>query len=108
MNRSLSLFFIVLLFYSNRVSGQDARSIDVLLLDARYEEVLASADAALVKTSQATVISLMKNKKAEALIRLGQFGSAAALLREAEAKAMEARSLLHQGITLTNYGLLYL
>jgi CHAT domain-containing protein len=108
MNRSLSLFFIALLLYSYGVSGQDARSIDVLLLDAQYEDALASADAALVKTSDAATISLLENKKAEALIRLGQFEKVATLLRDAEAKAIEARSLLHQGITQTNYGLLHL
>lgn len=106
--KQLRLLLIILFLPFQQVLAQDTRSIDLLMLDARYEEALTAADAALSKTTDAAGMSILKNKKAEALIRLGQFEKAAALLHEAETNANQARSPFHQGITQTNYGLLYL
>ncbi|HYG17315.1 MAG TPA: tetratricopeptide repeat protein, partial [Ohtaekwangia sp.] len=105
MKQHLLLF----LFLIARLAGaQDVQSLDVLLLDARYDEVLKLSDTMLEKTSDPGMMASLKNKKAEALIRLGQLDQAATILQEAEEKAAESGSLFQSALTQSNYGLLHL
>jgi CHAT domain-containing protein/uncharacterized protein HemY len=99
------LALAILSFYPG--TAQDMDKIDLLLLDAHYAQALDLIDAGIRKTTDAGKSILLINRKAEALIRLGKFEDAEKLLGDA-ATSSSAGSPFYNGITQTNYGLLYL
>jgi CHAT domain-containing protein/tetratricopeptide (TPR) repeat protein len=112
MRKIYPLLFLFLLFYN--LSAQDKKQnetilsqIDNALFDSNYEEAIKLVDQ--TKTSDPSFEVQLKNKKAEALIRLGKFDDADKLLSETETKAAQIKSTgTLSAITQTNIGFLYL
>ena len=111
--RKIYPFIILLLSFCN-LHAQDKKQnekiigqIDIVLFDSNYEEAIKLFDE--IKTSAVTFDVLLKNKKAEALIRLGEFDEADKLLTETQAKVAQIKSAgTLKAITQTNIGFLYL
>jgi tetratricopeptide (TPR) repeat protein len=86
--------------------GQNAmKNIDSLLFDSQFDGALAEVDRTLSKTSNAHERIVLENKKAEILIRKGQFDEAERQLKSIELKPVPPDL---QTVTLANRGFLYL
>src|SRR5262245_12585829 len=59
-----------------KISDRDIKTIDSLFFDAQYEKAIATIDDKLKKISAADARLILENKKAEALIRSGNFKDA--------------------------------
>src|SRR4051812_15443639 len=81
------------------------RSIDSLLLNASNEQAITLIDKNLA-TANVPQIILLKNKKAEALIRSGKFEDAETILKTLLAN--NANSVFVSGLLKTTAGFLYL
>ena len=101
------IFLLVLLCHSTAdfLHAQGTRAIDSLLLDAQYEKAIELINYQIKKASEADSRIMLENKKAEALIRSGDFRDAESLL-----KALSSRQLTatQRALIETNYGSLYL
>lgn len=99
--------FLLLSGTSIAQNRNNVKSLDSLLFDSRYEEVIKLVDE--TKSSDATTGILISNKKAEALIHLGKFDEAEKLLKELQTKigAIKNHGIVTQ-VTQTNLGFLYL
>jgi len=81
--------------------------LDALLFDSQYDEVIKLVDQ--TKSIDVSQDIIVKNKKAEALIRLGKFDEAEVLLTETLSKINQQKdSNTLKAITQTNLGFLYL
>jgi len=92
---------------AQKTSQPRVDELDALLYDAQYEEVINRVDQA--KSTDASLAVILKNKKAEALIRIGKFDEAEALLKQTMADIgtqKDANTL--RAITQTNLGFLNL
>jgi CHAT domain-containing protein len=107
MKRYLFLLIPTLLAFCSCYS-QDTESLDKLLIDARYQDAVFASDEALKKNPPVATAITLKNKKAEAQIKLGKFDAALATLNETKTQADQSNLPLLQGATATNFGLLYL
>jgi CHAT domain-containing protein len=100
------LLFTLLLAVAGELAAQTLpASIDQYIQDANYSGAIALADASLAKATDAATRVLLHAKKAEALIRLGRFEEASALLKTTT-PAADMPYLA--GIVQTQLGLLYL
>lgn len=99
--------FLLLSGISIAQNRNNLKSLDSLLFDSHYEEVIKLVDE--TKGSDATTEILISNKKVEALIHLGNFDEAEKLLKELQTKiqAIKSPGIVTQ-ITQTNLGFLYL
>lgn len=88
-----------------KVSDRDIKTIDSLFFDAQYEKAIATIDNQLKKISAADSKLLLENKKAEALIRSGNFKEAEILLKELSTRQLTS---FERALVETNYGSLYL
>jgi tetratricopeptide (TPR) repeat protein len=97
-----TLLLLALIF---TVSGfaQSFDRIDSLLIDARYQDAIEAANNALKRNS--TDKAVLFNKKAEALIQMGDFKEAKEIL---DIAIQTNTSALQHAVSNTNYGLLYL
>lgn len=100
-----SLFVTWVLVCGIHASAQDFPRIDSLLFDAQYEQAIRMIDARLKGTTSTDVVMLLQNKKAESLIRSGQFREGEELLRELASKATSG---YQKAVVEMNYGSLYL
>jgi CHAT domain-containing protein/Tfp pilus assembly protein PilF len=91
------------LVFSLTAFGQ-SQKLDSLMLTGEYEGVLTAVAAEEKLLPSAGSLPILQNKKAEALIHLGRFEEAEKTLRNLK----QEEDLFHQGITHTNYGLLYM
>jgi tetratricopeptide (TPR) repeat protein len=103
-------FFIVLLAFSANLSrAQQAQldQIDQLLFDSKFEDAITFADKVAPGTSDLSI--LMANKKAEALIQLGRFDQASALLDQTQSFSEKSKNPAALGaVTQSTRGFLYL
>lgn len=103
------LYFLLSFFLITfTTTGQELASIDKLLIDAQYPDVINASDDALKKNPAPPASVALLNKKAEAQIRLDQFDEANSTLGQAKALADQLKNPVLLGITKTNVGLLYL
>lgn len=88
-----------------RLSDRDIRAMDSLFFDAQYDKVIQTIDTHLKKSTNTDDQITLENKRAEALIRSGNFRDAETVL-----KALSARALTphQQALVGTSYGSLYL
>ncbi|MEQ1585689.1 MAG: CHAT domain-containing tetratricopeptide repeat protein [Cyclobacteriaceae bacterium] len=112
MKRALPIFILVL-FCSAAIAQTKSKTptiidqLDQLLFDSQYEEVIKRVDQ--TKPTDSFQEILLKNKRAEALIRLGRFEDADKLLKETLDKIGQTKnSDFLRAITQTNIGFLYL
>ena len=98
-------FFLAITLVASRCLcfSQDLQQIDALLVDAKYQAAVESANVALSRPNDEK--ALLLNRKAEGLIQLGAFNEAETVLTSAE---QSSRSPHEHAVTNTNYGLLYL
>ncbi|HEY9049690.1 MAG TPA: CHAT domain-containing tetratricopeptide repeat protein [Ohtaekwangia sp.] len=103
-----SLLSIILLCFTVvvKTTAQHLPEIDQYILNAEYTKALTLIDQQLTKTADTRSVVLLQNKKAETLIRQGQFDSAEKLLHTISGGITNAAFL--QAVTQSNYGLLYL
>jgi CHAT domain-containing protein/uncharacterized protein HemY len=102
----LRIYFIFyLIFAASIVSAQQKNlsEVESLLLDARYEEVIQLVDETIEKSSTPFLLNI---KKAEALIRMGRFEDADALLKKIEKESIA--NDYYQSLASSNYGAMYL
>jgi CHAT domain-containing protein/tetratricopeptide (TPR) repeat protein len=107
-------FYTLLLLPFCNLLGQDKKQnekilsqIDNALFDSNYEETIKLVDQ--TKTTDVSFDVQLKNKKAEALIRLGKFEEADKLLKETTAKVAQLKNAGTLGaVTRANVGFLYL
>jgi CHAT domain-containing protein/Tfp pilus assembly protein PilF len=103
---SKKILILVLLLGGTSVFGQEIiRSIDSLLLNALNEQAITLIDKNLVAANASQDI-LLKNKKAEALIRSGKFYDANTILKTL--LASNTNSIFVSGVLKTTAGFLYL
>jgi len=106
----LVLPFCQLIAQDKKSSDQILVQIDNLLLDSKYDETIKLVDQ--TKTSDPFVDVQLKNKKSEALIRLGMYEEADKLLNETLEKinkiknpgTLKASTLVHVGYLYLNQG----
>ncbi len=111
--KNIYLFIFLLLSFCNLLA-QDKKQherilsqIDNALFDSNYEEAIKLVDQ--TKTTDASFDVQLKNKKAEALIRLGKFDEADKLLKETQANVSQLKNAgTLSAITKVNVGFLYL
>ncbi len=84
--KSVFLISFCCFFVSLAVAQNSTRTVDNLLLDARYTEALTAIETELANSSDVTQAIILQNKKAEALIRMGRFEEAERELRTADVK----------------------
>jgi len=111
--KRIFIFIGLLIIFSGAWSQPKSKAptildqLDELLFDSHYEAVIQRVDE--TKPSDPFQEVLLKNKKAEALIRLGNFEAADKLLKETSERIHQIKnpgSL--EAITQTNIGFLYL
>jgi CHAT domain-containing protein/uncharacterized protein HemY len=103
-----SKIFVLVLIYSCAVDllyAQGTRAIDSLLFDAQYEKTIQVIDNQLRKTPASDSRIVLENKKAEALIRLGNFREAESLLMDLSSRSLTSSQ---RALIETNYGSLYM
>jgi CHAT domain-containing protein/tetratricopeptide (TPR) repeat protein len=101
--KNISLTFIFV-FIAISVSGQSVlERADILLLNSEYDKVVALADNSEGSLSSDDKI-ILKNKKAEALIRTGKIDEASSLLKSISANVTP----FVQATIKSNLGLLYM
>jgi len=108
--------FLIVLFFLSLISLQAQTTkisgltqADNLLLDSKYTEAIDWIDKEVIKTKDAKTSVILQNKKAEALIRLGDFDSAEKFLKDLEEKAVAIKeSSFILAIIKSNEGFLYL
>jgi CHAT domain-containing protein/uncharacterized protein HemY len=105
MNARLFLILSILCYSGQVLYAQGSKAIDSLLLDAQYEKAIQLIDNQLKKPSSADSKVILQNKKAEALIRTGNFKDAEALLKEVSDGSLNA---YQRALVETNYGSLYM
>ena len=84
---------------------RSSKSIDSLLFDAQYEKAIQLIDNQLKKTSNSESKILLQNKKAEALVRSGNFKDAESLLKDFSGGSL---TTYQRALVETNYGSLYM
>ncbi|RAW01370.1 CHAT domain-containing protein [Pseudochryseolinea flava] len=102
---SLLLLLIVSVSF---LHAQDLKQLESLLSEAKYQEAIQESEKALSKNPPAETAIALKNITAEALVRLGKFDEASRILDNAQEQAATANLTFQQGITRSNYGLLYM
>ncbi|MBT1707578.1 CHAT domain-containing protein [Fulvivirgaceae bacterium PWU5] len=101
-----SCLLTLLLAVAGKLTAQTLpASIDQYIQNADYTGALTLADATLARTTDAPTRVLLQARKAEALIRLGRFDEASALLT---AVIPAATTPTLAGVVQTQSGLLYL
>ncbi len=86
----LLTFFLMssVLLSAQAVKVSDLTEADNLLLDSKYKEAIEWIDSELTKIKNPKIAVILKNKKAEALIRLGEFDAAEKILKNLEQNAV--------------------
>ncbi|MEO7990935.1 MAG: CHAT domain-containing protein [Chryseolinea sp.] len=109
-NFLLALFLLSSLFLqAQSLKVSDLNQADNLLLDSKYKEAISWIDSELTKTKNAKIGVILENKKAEALIRLGELDAANKLLNDLEQRASTLKeSAFLNALIKTNKGFLYL
>jgi len=105
MNASTLLILSVCLLSGELLHAQGSKSIDSLLFDAQYEKALQLMDNQLKKTSNSEAKILLQNKKADALVRSGNFKDAESLLKDFSGGSL---TTYQRALVETSYGSLYL
>ena len=83
MDRKSVFVVIVLLIMTRVVYSQELlHTLDSLIMDSKYEQVISTADDALRRTVESDKIVQLENKKAESLISLGRYDEAGKLLEQ--------------------------
>ncbi|MBT1690578.1 CHAT domain-containing tetratricopeptide repeat protein [Dawidia soli] len=104
--RSFCLLLALLLAVAGEVAAQTLpASIDQSIQDADYTGAVTLVDATLARTTDAATRVLLQTRKAEALVRLGRFDDAYALLKTI---TPAATTPYLAGLVQTQWGLLYL
>lgn len=101
-----NIFIVFTLLISVNASSQDVLTkVDLLLLDSRYQEAVQLVDASLPQAKNPTELSI---KKVEALIRLGKFIEAEAILVSLKTVTEQDKNhLYYKALIEINYGALY-
>ncbi len=109
-NFLLGLFLLSsLLLQAQSLKVSDLNQADNLLLDSKYNEAISWIDSELTKIKDAKVSVILENKKAEALIRLGELDAASKLLNDLEQSVSTLKeSAFLIALIKTNEGFLYL
>jgi CHAT domain-containing protein len=109
-NFTLSLFlFSSFLLPAQTLKVSDLNEADNLLLDSKYKEAIGWIDIELTKIKNAKAGATLDSKKAEALIRLGDFDAAGKLLKDLEQSvSMLKEPAFLNALIKTNEGFLYL
>ena len=110
----INIIFLFIVISISQLVAQDKNSIDKileqidnLLLDSKYEETIKLIDQ--TKPSDPSFEVQLKNKKSEALIRLGKYEEAAKILNETLNKINQIKnSGTLKASTLVNVGYLHL
>ncbi len=113
MMRNIYLCTLLFLSFCN-LFGQDKKQqekihiqIDNTLFDSNYEEAIELVDQ--TKTTDAVFDVQLRNKKSEALIRLGKFDEAEKLLQETQSRVAQLKNSGNLGaVTKVNVGFLNL
>jgi CHAT domain-containing protein/uncharacterized protein HemY len=105
MNARTLFIFCVCFCSGQLLYAQESKAIDSLLLDAQYEKAIQLIDNHLKKTSSSDSKILLQNKKAETLVRSGNFKDAESLLKELSAGSL---TTYQRALVETNYGSLYM
>ncbi len=106
-----SLLLSLLSFASlcQKIDTKQSDSIDNLLINSKFQEVIVEVDKMVVNQKDITNIITLKNKKAEALIGLGKLQEAADLLSTIEKELNDKKDNgIEKAITLRNIGFLQL
>ncbi len=109
-NFLLALFLLSsLVLHAQSLKVSDLNQADILLLDSKYKEAIGWIDSELTKTKNAKIGAILENKKAEALIRLGELDEANKLLNDLEIRVSTLKeSAFLNALIKTNEGFLYL
>src|SRR5689334_14752802 len=84
-NFLLALFILSSLWLQAQTTKvSELNQADLFLLDSKYTEAISWVDGELTKLKNPKASIVLENKKAEALIRLGQLEAANNLLRDLE------------------------
>jgi CHAT domain-containing protein/Tfp pilus assembly protein PilF len=103
------LFLLLILSTGYSSSAQTLSKIDELLINADYQKAIDLIEKSIGETTDPQSIILLENKKAEALIRIGKFEQAEAVLKQAEQHASNLpKSEFLKTVIETNEGFLYL
>ncbi|HEY5919590.1 MAG TPA: tetratricopeptide repeat protein, partial [Chryseolinea sp.] len=105
MNARTLFIFCICFCAGELLHAQESEAIDSLLLDAQYEKAIQLIDNHLKKTSSSDSKILLQNKKADALVRSGNFKGAESLLKELSAGSL---TTYQRALVETNYGSLYM
>lgn len=106
----LALFILsCVLLPAQTLKVSDLTAADNLLLDSKYKEAIEWLDKEINKIKDPKAAVILKNKKAEALIRLGDLDAANKILNdlEQEIKGVKKSAFL-EALIKTNEGFLYL
>jgi CHAT domain-containing protein/Tfp pilus assembly protein PilF len=102
-------FFPSLFFCLNALAQSSTSTIDALILDAKYQEAISAIDNAQSQTTDVETRTVLQNKKAETLIKLGKLDEANELVDAIEYQINNASTLKHLlPIAQTTKGFLYL
>jgi len=105
MNIKIFLILLACACSVDFLYGQGTRVIDSLLLDAQYEKAIQVIGNELEKTNVAESRIVLENKKADALIRSGNFKEAESVLNDLSLRGLNT---FQRALVETNYGSLYL
>jgi len=105
MNTRTLLILCVCLCSGDLLHAQESKSIDSLLFNAQYEKAIQLINSQLKKTSNSESKILLQNKKAEALIRSGNFKDAESLLKDFSGGSL---TTYQRALVETSYGSLYM
>ncbi len=107
----LLLVFLLssLVLHAQTLKVSSLSEVDILLLDSKYKEAIAWIDNEVIKIKDPKTKLILENKKAEALIRLGELDAANKLLGnlEQDVKTFHGAVFL-EALIKTNLGYLYL
>ncbi len=109
-NFLFALFFLSsILLQAQTTKVSDLNQADNLLLDSKYKEAIGWIDSELSKIKNPKIAVTLENKKAEALIRLGELDAANKLLIDLEQRTGSIKeSAFLVALIKTNEGFLYL
>ena len=109
-NFLLALYFLSsILLQAQTTKVSELNQADNLLLDSKYKEAIEWIDFELSKIKNPKIAVILENKKAEALMRLGELDAATKLLNDLEQRVNTLKeSAFLNALIKTNEGFLYL
>jgi CHAT domain-containing protein/uncharacterized protein HemY len=105
MRKTFSILYLFLVSFASLAQQNELATVESLLLDSRYQDVINLIDASLNQSKNPIELNI---KKVEALIRLGKFIEAEELLvRLKTVIEQEKNRLYYKALIEMNYGALY-